>query len=265
MNDRRIVLAQARTAIVVALRTPRALVFTFLFPLIFLVLFNSIFIKGGDQTVTLPTDLKLSAQAYFMAGITAYSIALSTFTTLAVSITTQRERGQLKRLRGTPMPSWTFIVAQILRATAQALAMTVLLVAIGVLAYGVEFPGSSFLGFLVYVALGTATLCTLGIALTRLHPHRRRRLDDRPLQRRHPRLLLRRLDPDRPASPLAARRSAASSPSTTSAIGLQSTLSPEASGTGLEASNVTPLLVWALIGTFIATRRFRWEPQAGTT
>ena len=144
MSERRIVLAQARAAIVVALRTPRALVFTFFFPLIFLILFNSIFIKGGDQSVTLPTGLKLSAQAYFMAGITAYSISLSTFTTLAVSITTQRERGQLKRLRGTPMPAWTFILAQILRATAQALAMTVLLVAIGVLAYGVDFPGSSF-------------------------------------------------------------------------------------------------------------------------
>ena len=115
----------------------------------------------GKQTVTLPTGLKPSAQAYFMAGITAYSISLSTFTTLAVSITTQRERGQLKRLRGTPMPAWTFILAQILRATAQALSMTVLLVAIGVLAYGVDFPGSSFIGFLVYVALGTATLCTL--------------------------------------------------------------------------------------------------------
>ena len=48
--------------------------------------------------------------------------------------------------------------------------MTVLLVAIGVLAYGVEFPGSSFLGFLVYVALGTATLCILGIALTPFTP-----------------------------------------------------------------------------------------------
>ena len=48
------------------------------------------------------------------------------------------------------------------------------------------------------------------------------------------------------------------------AIGLQSTLSPEASGAGLEADNVTPLLIWALIGAFVATRRFRWEPLAGT-
>jgi hypothetical protein len=81
----------------VALRTPRALVFTIAFPLLFLLPFNSIFIKGGDETGTLPNGLVLSAQTYFTAGIVAYAVSLSTFTTLAVSLTTQRERGQLKR------------------------------------------------------------------------------------------------------------------------------------------------------------------------
>jgi ABC-2 type transport system permease protein len=239
VSERRIVLAQTRAAIVVALRTPRALVFTFLFPLIFLVLFNSIFIKGGDQ------------------------ISLSTFTTLAVSITTQRERGQLKRLRGTPMPAWTFILGQVLRATAQALTMTVLLVAIGVLAYGVDFPGSTFIGFLVYVALGTATLCTLGIALTPFTPT---------------------VDAASTIAPFSVVILAFVSgvwipidqlphwleevgrifPLFHLALGLQSTLSPEASGLGLEVGNVAVLAAWALAGIRVGTRRFRWEPQAGT-
>ena len=60
MSERHIVLAQARAAIVVALRTPRALVFTFFFPLLFLVLFNSIFIKGGDQSVTTTLGFRTS-------------------------------------------------------------------------------------------------------------------------------------------------------------------------------------------------------------
>lgn len=140
MNDRGVVLAQARMAILVALRTPRVLIFTAAFPLILLVLFNSIFSKGGNETTTLPGDLKLSAEAYFTAGIIAYSVALSTFTTLAVSLTTQRENGQLKRYRGTPMPPWTFIAAQICRASAQALLMTALLLGVGAVAYGVPVP-----------------------------------------------------------------------------------------------------------------------------
>jgi len=255
------VLAQTRAAIVVALRTPRTLVFTIAFPLVFLVLFNSIFVHGGES-VTLPTGLKLSAQSYFTAGIVAYSVALSTFTTLAVTVTTQRERGQLKRLRGTPMPAWTFIVAQVLRATAQALAMTLLLVGIGTLAYGVEFPGASFLGFLVYAALGTGVLCTLGIALTPFTPT---------------------VDAASTIAPFSVVMLAFISgvwipidqlphwleqvgrvfPLFHLSIGLQSTLSPEASGTGLEAGNVAVLFAWAAVGAWVAIRRFRWEPLAG--
>lgn len=260
MRGRDVVLPQARMAIAVALRTPRALIFTAAFPLLFLVLFNSIFIQG-DDTATLPNDVKLSAQAYFTAGIVAYSVALSTFTTLAVSLTTQRERGQLKRYRGTPMPPWTFIAAQVLRATAQALAMTALLLALGVVAYGVPIPGSTFPAFLLYVVLGTATLCALGIALSAFTP-----------------------TPDAASTiaPFTVVMLAFFSgvwipvdqlphwletvgkvfPLYHLSLGLQTTLSPEATGSGLDAENVLVLAIWALAGAFLAGRFFKWEPQA---
>jgi ABC-2 type transport system permease protein len=248
-------------AILVALRTPRALLFTAAFPLIFLVLFNSIFISGGDDTATLPNDLRLSAQAYFTAGIVAYSVALSTFTTLAVSLTTQRERGQLKRYRGTPVPPWTFIAAQVLRATAQALAMTALLLTVGAIAYGVPIPGSTFPAFVLYVILGTATLSALGIALSAFTP-----------------------TPDAASTiaPFTVVMLAFFSgvwipveqlphwletvgkvfPLYHLALGLQTTLSPSATGSGLDAENVLILAIWAIAGARIASKRFKWEPQA---
>ena len=46
------------------------------------------------------------------------------------------------------------------------------------------------------------------------------------------------------------------------ALGLQTTLSPGATGSGLEFQNVLVLALWALAGARIASRRFRWEPQA---
>jgi ABC-2 type transport system permease protein len=261
VSDRAIVLKQARAAIAVALRTPRALVFTIAFPLIFLVLFNSIFIKGGDETGTLPNGLVLSAQAYFTAGIVAYAVSLSTFTTLAVSLTTQRERGQLKRLRGTPMPPWTFILAQVLRATTQALAMAALLLAVGAIAYGIPIPGSTFPAFVLYVILGTATLCALGIALTAFTPTPDAASTIAPFsvvmlafvsgvwipveQLPHWLELIGKLFPLYHL-----------------ALGLQTSLAPGASGSGLDAGNVAALAAWALAGAVIATRRFRWEPQA---
>jgi len=260
VKDRGIVLAQARMAILVALRTPRALVFTAVFPLILLVLFNSIFIKSGEGT-TLPNDVRISAQAYFTAGIVAYAVALSTFTSLAVSLTTQRENGQLKRYRGTPMPPWTFIVAQITRATAQALFMTVVLLTVGALAYGVPIPTSTLPAFVLYVILGTATCCALGIALTTLTT-----------------------TPDSastiapftvvilaffsgiwiPVDQLPQWLEAVGKifPLYHLALGLQTTLSPNATGSGLDAGNVLVLVIWALAGARIAGKRFRWEPQA---
>ncbi|HVY96402.1 MAG TPA: ABC transporter permease [Solirubrobacterales bacterium] len=260
MSDRGIVLAQARLAILVAARTPRTLIFTIAFPLVFLVLFNSIFV-GGNDTATLPNDVKLSAQAYFTAGIVAYAVALSTFTTLAVSLTTQRENGQLKRYRGTPMPPWTFIAAQVLRATAQALAMTALLLALGAIAYGIPIPGSTFPAFVLYVVLGTATLCSLGIALSAFTP-----------------------TPDAASTiaPFTVVMLAFFSgvwipveqlphwletvgkvfPLYHLALGLQTTLSPNASGSGLDAENLLILALWLLAGARLASNRFKWEPQA---
>jgi ABC-2 type transport system permease protein len=261
MSGRAMVLAQARMAILVALRTPRTVIFTMAFPIILLVLFNSIFNAGGNETTTLPSDLELSAEAYFTAGIIAYAAALSTFTTLAVSLTTQREHGQLKRYRGTPMPPWTFIAAQIIRAEAQALAMAGVLLAIGAIAYGIPIPASTFPAFVLYLLLGTATLCSLGIALSVFTP-----------------------TPDA-ASTIAPFSVVILSfvsgvwipvetlPSTLEtigklfplyhlALGLQTTLAPGATGTGLDLGNLAALVIWALVGIRIATRRFRWEPQS---
>ena len=261
MSDRAIVLAQARMAIVVALRTPRAIIFTIVFPLILLVLFNSIFINGGENSTTLPNDVRISAQAYFTAGIVAYAVALSTFTTLAVSLTTQRERGQLKRYRGTPMPPWTFIAGQIARATAQALAMTALLLAVGAVAYGVPIPGSTFPAFVLYVVLGTATMCSLGIALSAFTP-----------------------TPDAASTiapftvvilaffsgiwipvdqlPQWLETVGKIFPLYHLALGLQTTLSPDAQGSGIDGENLLILALWAFAGARIAATRFRWEPQA---
>jgi ABC-2 type transport system permease protein len=45
------------------------------------------------------------------------------------------------------------------------------------------------------------------------------------------------------------------------ALGLQTTLSPNTKGSGLDAQNILILAIWAIAGARIASRRFRWEPQ----
>jgi energy-coupling factor transporter transmembrane protein EcfT len=96
--DLRLVLVQARYALLATARTPRVVVFGVIFPLILVVLFNCIFSSGGDQTVKFSGGT-LDAEAYFTAGIVAYAIMLASFATVAVALTTQRESGQSRWTR----------------------------------------------------------------------------------------------------------------------------------------------------------------------
>lgn len=263
MNPRAAVFAQTRVALIVALRTPKGLVFSLVMPLFLLFLFNSVFIKGGESA-TLPGNIELEARAYFTAGIIAYSVAISAFTTPAISITTQRERGQLKRLRGTPIPPWTFIVAQILRAAVQAVLAAALMLAASSIAYGIPIPGSTFPAFVLYLLLGTATLCSLGIAVTAFS----RTVDSVSAVATFAIFILSFFSGIFVAVenlPHGLEVLGKVFPLYHLALGLQTALAPGASGSGLELENVLILAIWAVAGVRIASRRFRWEPQAGSS
>ena len=169
MGDLRLVLIQAGYGLRTLARNPRVIVFSVLFPVVLLVLFNA-----SSRTATPPrcssNGSSISADAYFTAGIIAYAIMLSAFSTLAIGLTTQRESGQLKRLRGTPLPSWTFIAAQVLRSIVLVAVMVIVLLLIGHFAFDVPIPGTRMVGFVIYVVLGTATFAALGVALTVVTP-----------------------------------------------------------------------------------------------
>jgi ABC-2 type transport system permease protein len=261
MSPVAMVLTQARYAIATAVRTPRTIFFTALFPVVLLVLFNSIFTSSGDQTTTLPSGAKLDIQAYFTAGLLAYAATLSTFTTLAVVITTKRENGELKRFRGTPMPAWTFVGGWILRALAQVVFMAVVLLGIGAIFYGVTVPTGQALGLVIYLLLGTAAMCALGIAITSFTPT----VDAASTIGPFTVVILSFfsgvwIPVDQLSSTL--EHLGKLFPLFHLANGLQTTLDPGASGIGLGADDVLALVIWAAVGIAIAARRFRWEPQA---
>ena len=261
MSDAAIALTQARYAIATALRTRRTLFLTVIFPVVLLVLFNSIFTSSGEQNTTLANGSKLDIQAYFTAGLLAYAAALSTFTTLAVVITTKRERGELKRFRGTPMPAWTFVAGWILRALAQVAVMAVVLLGIGAVAYGVDVPAEHLPGLVIYLLLGTAAMCALGIAITAFTPT----VDAASTIGPFTVVILSFFSGVWiPVETLSSTLEHLGKlfPLFHLADGLQTALDPAASGVGLSGDNVFALLLWTAIGIAVAARRFLWEPQA---
>ncbi len=262
MSDLGLVLTQTRYAVLSTLRTPRAMLFGALFPIIFLLLFNSLFTQGGDQTTTVAGH-RIDVHSYFTAGLIAYALALSCFSTPLMSLVAARERGQLKRQRGMPPPAWTFVAAQVLRSVAFALTVGALMIAIGIVFYGVDLPAQTVPGFIIYLALGTATLSALGIAATSLAKNED---SAQPIGAFTVVMLsfvsgiFIQLD----TLPSFLQEVGRLFPLYHLAQGLQSTVAQDPSGIGLSGRDVGALVIWGLGGLWIAARRFKWEPQGRT-
>lgn len=256
MNTASLVVRQAGYGLLAAARDPRAMIFTVLFPIVLLVLFNAIF-KGAvpfqGHDVSYPT--------YFTPGIIAYSITASAFSSIAIALTSQRESGVLKRLRGAPLPPWVFIVAHIVNSIFRALIVTVLIIVIGWAAWSVGLRAETIVGLVVYLVLGVAVMCSLGIALT---------------------VVVKTADAASTVAPFSAVILSFISgvfmpisilptwlvdigkvfPLAPLADGLQRVFSPYTTGTGLTWENVAVLAAWGVVSLVVAARGFRWEPQA---
>ncbi len=92
------------------------------------------------------------------------------FQNLGIWIPIERDRGVLKRYRGTPMPKWVYFAGKVLMILGIAIAETVVLLLMSVLFFGLELPSTAarWLAF-GWVSLLGITACTLlGIAISSL-------------------------------------------------------------------------------------------------
>lgn len=166
MSDIGLLLRQARFELLTFRRDPTATFFTVALPVIFLVMFISLF---GDGTVEIRGQ-EVDVAMLYVPGILVLSLVSATFVNLAIGLTADRERGTLKRLRGTPLPAWVFIGGRIIAAIVIVLLMLVAVVGVGLL-YGVGLPpATAWIGLILALVIGTATFCSLGMALTAIVP-----------------------------------------------------------------------------------------------
>lgn len=142
-------------------REKEAVVFTFAFPILLLVIFGSVF--GGQDL-----DGGVTFAQYFVAGMIAAGLFGSSFQNLAITIPIERDSGALKRLAGTPMPRSAYFAGKIALIAVVSAVQNILLLAIGVLFYGLDLPSTAdrWLTYLWVSALGIAACTLLGIAAT---------------------------------------------------------------------------------------------------
>ncbi|GGJ83512.1 transport permease protein [Pilimelia anulata] len=142
------------------LRSRESVVFTIVFPVLMIVIFSSIFDWDLAPGVTFTQ--------YFVTGMIATGLMTVGFQALAIQIPIERERGVLKRLRGTPMPPWAYFAGKVVLVAVIALAETVLLLAVALAFFGLDLPGTAAAWWtFAWVSVLGVTACTLcGIAFS---------------------------------------------------------------------------------------------------
>lgn len=139
-------------------RNPSAAFFNFLLPLLFL---------AGAGAALSGNQHQLNRLVPMIAGM---SVMSTTFTALAYNIVFLRERGVLKRIRGTPLPGISYFGG----VAANAVTNTALQIAIvelaGRLLFGVGWP-AHWGELIVFVLVGVVCFAGLGVAFAHAIPN----------------------------------------------------------------------------------------------
>ena len=227
-------------------RNPTAAFFGFLLPLLLLAMFGAVF--SGQQA-----DLDV-----IVPGIAGMSVMSSTFVSLAYNLTFLRERGILKRLRGTPLASSAYLAGIAANAVTNSVLQVGVVLVAGRLFFGIPWPGD-WLALLVFLAAGVICFAALGVALSHAIPNS----ESAPAYVNAvflPMIMLAGVFYDEESAPAVLRDLAAVMPLKHLIDGLSGAI---VHGEGLAAHGVAllALALWTAAGVLLAVRGFSWESR----
>ncbi len=154
-----LLLHEVRTEQLLFWRNREAAFFTFLLPVIFFLVFGSIY---GNSTIT---KENIRGASFLEAGMIGYGVASTAFAGLAITMVIRRETGVLKRIRATPLPPATYLIAVLCSTFIVFLIQTVLIITIGRLLFSVAVPGR-LLSLLAALIVGAIAFAAMGLGLT---------------------------------------------------------------------------------------------------
>ena len=244
-------------------RDPGQVIFSFAYPVIMLVIFGSIF---GDQEVAPGVDFR----QYFLAGIAAAGIMLTSFQAVGTAITEERDRGDLGRLQTLGTPPLAYAIGKAGQVVLTTLLQLGLLLAVAALLYDVPLPTDAgrWITFAWVAVLGILAGTALGIAISSFVGSARAAGAGIPaiaiiLQFFSGVFIVFSQLPEW------MQQVAAVFPLKWMTQGMRSVFLPEAAaaaepaGSWEHATTAAVLAAWVIIGTVVAARTFRWRRNAG--
>ena len=158
----RLSIHQFRFDLIAFVRNSQSRFFTIALPVIFLVIFASVF--GGNHPVKVPGGT-IPTSVFYVPGIMTLGIIAASFINLIISVTAQRETGVLKRRRATPVPASAIIAGRALTATVAALFITGVLLLIGWIFFKANVPARTAPALVIAVIIGTVSFGCMGYGL----------------------------------------------------------------------------------------------------
>ncbi|MGB2694048.1 MAG: ABC transporter permease [Dehalococcoidia bacterium] len=237
-------------------RNPAAAFFTFIMPLMFLVIFNVVF---GDERID-RFGGTVSGSQFYVPGIAALSVISAAYTNIAMMVTIARDQGLLKRVRGTPLPAWAFLFGKIVHATLVALLLVAIVTAAGALFYDVNVPTDTMPAFIVTLIVGSASFSALGLAMTGFI----RNADAAPAIINGtilPLFFISDIFIPLSDAPAWLRTLGDVFPVKHFSDALGMSFNPFESGSGFDVSSLLIIAAWGLGGVLVAIRSFSWEPR----
>jgi ABC-2 type transport system permease protein len=153
----KILLHELRAQQLLFWRNREAAFFSFLFPILLLVLIGSVY---GDEPIQ-----GVNAPTFLLIGLLGYGVSANAFAALAITLVIRREAGLLKRVRGTPLGPGTYLAA-VIGSTVLVIALEVVSqLLLGVYLLDADWPERP-LYFVFAIGLGAAAFAALGVAVT---------------------------------------------------------------------------------------------------
>jgi ABC-2 type transport system permease protein len=236
-------------------RSPTSVFFTVALPLIFLIIFATIF--GDDEVET----LGVKTTTYYVPAILTLAVISANLQSVAIQLTEDRENGILKRGRGTPMPSWVFFAGRVGNAFVISALMLVIVPGIGRVIYSVSIPWEHVAAVVLTLAVGAATFACLGIALTAAIPN----FDAAPAITNVtvlPLYFLSGVFIPESEIPDGVLHFASFFPVRPFFQAFYESWSPTATGSAIEWGHLAVVAAWGVFGLVLAVRYFRWTPRA---
>jgi ABC-2 type transport system permease protein len=145
------------------LRDPAQVLFSFAYPIVMLLIFASVF--ADDET---PSGAPFAQ--YFLAGIAATGIMLTSFQAVGMSIAEERDRGDLARLQTLGTPSVGYFAGKAGQVLVTTVAQLAVLLLVAATAFDVSLPTEPgrWVTFAWVVLLGATAGTVLGIAVSSL-------------------------------------------------------------------------------------------------